>query len=145
MAPESLKSELWSQCDSMMPSPTARLPMRGGHATYVHSLAAASDVPECESATARSRCPASGGIAQREIRIHGELSIRLDAGNHARLRRVQLVQDQPVPHLELLGEFTRVRGVGEGVVGRSLPAAHTIVSCSLDAELGSTISVESGP
>ena len=59
--PELLKSELWSQCDSMMPSPTARLPSAGGTRRVRPLVAgAASDVLERASATARSALPCAG-------------------------------------------------------------------------------------
>ena len=51
MAPDSLKSVVWSWWDSITPRPTPRLPTRGGHATKVHWFASASASPECDSAT----------------------------------------------------------------------------------------------
>ena len=54
------------------------------------------------------------GRSEGKVRVHGELVVGLDAGDHPVLNRVGLVQDEPVANLELLGELARVRVVDGG-------------------------------
>ena len=57
-----------------------------------------------------------GGDSRSEgkVRVHGELVVGLDAGDHPVLNRGGLVQHEPVANLELLGELARVRVVDGG-------------------------------
>ena len=49
-----------------------------------------------------------------KVRVHGELVVGLDAGDHPVLNRGGLVQHEPVANLELLGELARIRVVDGG-------------------------------
>ena len=111
------------------------MPMRGGQDTYVHSPLSARDVAVGEGGVGVRRVDDLLGDAPLvEIRVDGELEVRLDGRDHPRGGLLATLQNhEPVPDLELLRERLHV------------VSAHTIVSCSLVAELGITTSAVAGP